>query len=682
MLRFSHSPCPHSPRLFRYIGLALLLAQFFLFVFGLPPFKTGIWTQTEPVMAALFAFAALNAFWLGTGLLRKWLELQPSPPLWRCLLAFVAWQALATAMASSPWHSWFGPPQLGEGAGWWLSLLLLTGILLPLWQEEKTRRILLAGAVASVTVQALLCLLYPASSSNTSYVNSWAPAPWTSYLGFVAGYIWVALVAAGVVVTRGRFLLLLAGTALLLLVSHNKSSWVLLGPALLASAFLPRLQDTFPFLRLRLWKYAAMAGCLLPALWIAYSAAMPLPVIDPVDPNAPYDRCGGALTSRIILNRIAISTMSHEPERWLMGDGWGGFADSAFKYMMVKDVHAFRDGMHQPNCFMIDGISLHSHSQPLEVLMALGLPGLCLWFALQMMLVYCLPERLFWRCAPACVALTALNFLWFQLPQGIAFHALFLAALLAACPPRPPRPGRISAASAGAICLYLGLAAAASAWQQWRATAYGEFLNYALLEPPSPQMEQWLPQDFSAGGERWQSHALFFTLIAAEKERQDKSGPGDADWMSLFLDSAREAAQSPRMGASVSSAELWLYYELATRFKDARYDELRQKIAPHMEDAILSITRKAPLREDYTALYLVQVNTYYKSADKRAEFLEKMLSIAPNHRGALWVLGHLLLATPGREDEGIALLRKAARLGVQDVFPVTDKDLKPFLAKE
>jgi hypothetical protein len=673
--------------LFSLTGLALVLLQIFLFVFGLPPFKVGIWTQTEPVLIVMFIGAALNAFWLGTGILRKWLEQQPLHPVWLCLLAFVAWQVLATAFASSPWRSWFGPPQLGEGTAWWLSLLLLVSTMWPLWQEEKYRRVILAASALSIAIQAALCVLYPFNSANTSYISSWAPAPWTSYLGFVAGYFWVILIASGVIRTPGRYCLLIIGIFLIIFVSRNKSSLLLIGGAILVSTLLTNLKLKGAVARFfepgRKWKIAAMAGCLLPCLWIVYSITMPLPQRLIIDVRHLYDNCDGALTSRIILNRIGVDTVRNEPERLLMGDGWGRFLDDSFKYTMTKDIHAFHNGARRANCFLIDGISLHSHSQPLEILAALGLPGVCLWFALQMMIIYYLPERLFWRCAPMCVGLTAINFLWFQLAQGMVFHALFLVALLGIYPAlQPPlatgRPGYKYAPLMGVAALYLGLLTAWSAWQQWRVMQYGDHLNYALLTTPAENMDQWLKSDFDRGGERWQSHALFFTLIAAEKSDKGDFEVQDHQWMELFMNTAREAARLESTGASVASAELWLYYELLSRFKDARYDDLRRELAPHMEEAVFNITRKAPLREDYTALYLVQIDKYYKDPDKRAEFLERMLAIAPEHRGALWVLGNLLVITPGREDEGVAMLEKAASLGVQHVFPVTDKDLQPY----
>ena len=155
--------------IFRRVGVLLLMLQLCLFVYGLPPFHLGIWLQTEPALVAMFGLGALNAVWLLYGVARGALVQQRSPVLFHVLLAWVAWQVLVTGFAFTPYRSWFGPVEMGEGACWHLSMVLLVMLAYPLWQVPRYRVVLLVWAACIISTEALLHVLF--NKRDNGFVN-------------------------------------------------------------------------------------------------------------------------------------------------------------------------------------------------------------------------------------------------------------------------------------------------------------------------------------------------------------------------------------------------------------------------------------------------------------------------------------------------------------------------------
>jgi hypothetical protein len=91
---------------------------------------------------------------------------------------------------------------------------------------------------------------------------------------------------------------------------------------------------------------------------------------------------------------------------------------------------------------------------------------------------------------------------------------------------------------------------------------------------------------------------------------------------------------------------------------------------------VVQLARRAPLRDDQATPFLLMLPHLYEGqTDRQIAILQRLLAVAPDHRGALWVLGGLLRTQPGREMEGLVLQRRAAALGVERVYPVTDASL-------
>lgn len=674
-----------APKPFQYSGLAVLLFQLCLFIWALPPFQMGIWLRTEPIVFALFATTILSSAWMALGMSRKWIKMQsPLHPVWLCLLAWAGWQMLATLCATSPWRSWFGPPQTGDGTALSLVMLITAMQASLLWQQAAFRRIIAITAVFASLLLTALHIIYHRVLEDLFIPDSMAPMEWPDYLPFIGGYLWITLLAAGYITSTTRYITLTIFMAVILFASSNRSAHALLVPAIIVSTVayclplppaLRRLSE-----RHTLWRSVFLVACALPMTMVAIGEI--LPTLD-ADKQSGFIRHlmikDEGIGTRMVLNQVAVSTLAHEPSRWLIGDGWGRFTDDVFKYALVDGVHVFHNGRREPNWFLVDGNAYHVHSQPLEALLSLGLPGIALWYALPMLLLWYLPKPLFWSCAPMLVALVALSHLWMLLPQCIPYQALFIAAMLAVLPVQPARHKyspfpAIACASVALVMLW-------TACEQWFAMRWGNTLQEALLRdrPHTDYNEDWLAEDFKRGGDRWTASAIFYSKSASSKANIGQADSNTLGWYRYFLNTAHMAAVDPSIGARTSSMQLRLQYYLFGGFEDAMFSDLRREAAKDFENAAIRMTHKAPLRDDYTSFFLINLGDYtHYDRQRQQQILTRMLLIAPDHRGALWMLGHLLTADEERAADGANMMARAVAMHVEKVFPLTDDDIKPF----
>ena len=677
---------------YRRIGLALLLCLLNVFIVGFPPFQTGIWVQSEPAVLALFTGAALSGVWLGIGVFRRRLVILPAiPPIILTLLAWIAWQCLMTATAQLPLRSWFGPPQTGDGTGMSVVILIMIWLVFPLWQIASMRRIILLTTTASLIVQCALHFYYPEIPGNPYMPERWIPAQWPEYLPFLGGYLWVAAFASRAVKTKKHYALCILAMPVLLVDSHNRSAVALFPLALGLTTLAHWLPGWFK--PNRLWKSVMLIACVLPFSLVLISPIFPAPGSDQASSGklAIFSRINDGIGSRMLLDRVGMSALQHEPQRLVIGNGWGTYTDDLFKYGLVDGIYTYKNGVRAPNWFLVDGTSHHSHNQPLEALLSLGLIGLLLWYAIPMLALWTLPDTVFWTCAPMIAALTGLGHFWFQLPQCFPYQALYLAALVSLSSPCRGEAGRGALLMAllkkaptltlpllGRGCFLITIIMAASAFGQYRAMAHADQVHHAITTGSyKDHNEDWLDEDLRYGGDRWATSARFYSGLVFDKAAKHPSDDNTLGWYGYFLHNAHNAAQSPTIAARASAVELRLCYYLFDGLKSSNFNALRQEASETIENAVMTLMRKAPLRDDFTTPFLIDLpKLTHNDTAREIQILEHMLAIAPSNRGVLWTLGHLYLATPDKQGQGRAMVQQALATHVETVFPLSDAQLQ------
>ncbi len=665
-----------APLLFRRCGLFLLLAQFSLYVFGLPPFQMGIWYQTEPTLAAIFIFAIGAAAWLLVGIMRNYLVPQAPHPVWVVLILWVVWQVIASALAHSFWRSWFGPPELGEGAARSIALLLLSMVAYPFWQVESYRRLILIFAGNNILLQCCLHWLSPFNPEKGYELGTWVPARFAAYLAFMTGNMWIAALMGGQIKRIVHIWLMVFFTLAVLWLSLNKSAMVLLGAAIAVTGIVGVCARSRLLARLlqvgKTWRCVMILACFLPMGWIGFSVYYGGSVGLTSDGFFNYILSKNeALGSRVALNQVAVSTMQHEPSRWLAGDGWGRFTDDIFKYALVDGVYVFKNGIHAPNWAPLEGSAYHSHSQPLEVLLSLGLPGLVLWFALPVVALMTLPRNYFWACGPMLVALVMLTYFWFEMPQCLAYDALLIAAL--STQGSRIRWCVINNVWAMMLVNFCGIAMLWSAQSHIQAMRYGDALSVATLsgQPFEGFSAEYLASDIERGGDRFYGAATNYALQLGYRTTIDDN---DRGWYGRYIEAAHIVSLDPNIGARAASTELWLQYKLLIDFGGFHsFAELGHQAILTLPESVMLVTQKAPLRDDYASFFLVNLNSITNdNKNRQVEILQSILDIAPDHRPATWVMGKILSTQKDHVDEGKSLMERAAWFGVNTVYPVTD----------
>ena len=381
-----------------------------------------------------------------------------------------------------------------------------------------------------------------------------------------------------------------------------------------------------------------------------------------------------SLLSRALMNQVGLSTLEHEPLRWLIGDGWGRFADDNSKYAMVSGVHAFKDGQQQPNWGLLNSPAFHAHDMAMEELLSLGALGMLLWLALPIVALMTMPRAKFWWQAPILTGITMVQAFWFFIPHVMAYQALSWAVLASGWRRQvqsalPSRCLRWLAVPCG--LLSMGMVCTASA--QWQAMEYGQRLSIAVRQAPAGDTStQWLLGDIARGGDRFSSAAWFYSGWIQDRIAEQALTERDVQWYILLMKASHEAAQSPAAGARLLLLDLWLHNLTFMLVDNGALSAVRPWAKETMQEAVVMASKAAPLREDMSAAFLYSIDDFTSGDPQRAlAVLDKILAVAPQHRSALWVKGQHLLRDPQTRQEGLSLMRSAIALGVQDVYPVT-----------
>jgi hypothetical protein len=502
-------------------------------------------------------------------------------------------------------------------------------------------------------------------------------------MAFMVGYFWVLMMAGNYVRNLTIYIILIAFTMDVVIVSYNKTAIILMPIALGVSLFM--------FMRNRkrggeappvsnAMRYGAMVACVLPAVWVVFSLMyVPPPTVAGEEHHLfSLAQKDSALGSRVGLIQVAGETMKHEPRRWLVGNGWGEFNDSMFRYALVPGVHVFENGERKPNWGFLDGNAYHSHCQPFEALTALGLPGMLLWFAVAFVIIWTLPSRLFWSCVPVLVALNAVSYLWFQLPNGVPLNGLMLAALCSVCsqhlPERKTSRRMWPVAGLGVVSVVMAL----TAMEQRGGMMYGERLFKGSRYLPVEQYPlRWLLSDMYRGADRLRVAAMGFAL-SLDKEHGDLD-QRQHDWYGRFMDVGHEMMLSPSIGPRGRYLQLWLEYKLLLNLGYPLFADLGHRSVEEIRESVVTMAKVAPTRDDLSGFLLLNLDDVtHKDKALQITILREILDAAPNNRPSLWVLGHLLKDDPATAEEGEAMMRKAVAMHVQDVYAVTDDMLAPY----
>ncbi len=663
-----------APDFFRLSGVFLLCVQLFSFVFALYPFQFGTWFNTEPSMVALFSLGALSSLWIYSGIRKNWLVAErPVHPLLYVLAAWVLWQVAMLPFAENHFRSVFGIPNTGEGIAWHILLVILTLFAMPLWADIRHKKIILAIAASSMCVMTYMHfnpVIFCGKLQNYIENNPDTPANWPDYLAFIAVYIWIIFASSQSLHTRRSYLAILTICAATILFSINRMAHYFLPVMFLATGIML-------FLRVLCGKPKMISYLVkldsLPKIIGIIGIFVPLYFVFLSQYPEKFPCKSGSLETRAVFNQIAVAKIRNEPLSLITGRGWGGFADEMFKYGMVDGIYSFKDGEYAPNFMWLTGTAFHSHNQPMEALLSFGVIGFLLFMAIPIAAFFPLRRALFWWCAPSLIGLSAVSVTWFVLPQVLPFQALAYAALCA---------GRKAAIRKhynfprvfSSLAIIMVMFFAVCAWQQVVMINYGERLKYIMSENPDKEgVLEFMAEDLPRGGERLAAAIYYFREVILAKIAGGMATDNDRDWYRNFWLLIHNAAISPDAGLNIIRLNIELSILPFQIIQDSPLDALKPEIKKTLLDSILRISKAAPQREEIAAPYFISLDGVTGGdIEKQIDILKQVLSVAPDHRSALWLLGGIYEQSKDSEmqKKGLEMKQKAILLGVDKVYPV------------
>lgn len=652
-------------------GGAIVSASFFIFVPALKPFAFGVWYQSEPVIAALFACAAAATLCLALmAALRYPVTAALTHPLTLAISALALWSAAASLAAPLPVRSAMGPPQTGEGVLWYASLAVLTALTLAVWQRRRVRQAIVGSAAVSGVILLALNVSEPIGSP-------WRPVVWPEFAALLGLSVivivasdkslrWPAPLArrlgrlAGPALSGPDPLRMAAALALggaIVATSQNKTAIGIAAAAIPAMLILARAIGTG-----RSWRVLAAVAAL--ALTVAVPAGMYwLGTAQGLE--SPLSR------TEMIL--VAFEALRSDPMLLVHGAGWGSFNDVLYGFLnRVRDVRAVTETWQQ-SLGNTGGGAFHTHNTYLEATLSAGLPGGVLMAALPVMAILCARRRSRALLCAVWVAIAGLLAAWFTLPVAVPFQAVAFAATAGGVRRRSPSGTAMTRRLAAGIALIVAVTLAAGSALAIRVAADSDRLLAVIRSgrPPASDAPPFLLWDRGQGGSHLWWIALDLTHeLAAKGQNGQPLTESEVFWFETLLRAVdRHVADLPS-STRLKSLTLIMRDELATKMGDPRLDRLREWEVPAWSQKLFALLDQLPGRVDLSVPFLDLLVTS-NNGPVAIRVGNELLLRNPDDPVALWFTGVAMAPTAEWGNLGQARLLRAVDAGVERVIPLT-----------
>lgn len=617
-----------------------------------PVFALGVWSDTQTMVAVLYAAAALClagiAVSAGSSRLARRAALHPAV---LAPLALALWSLCAAPLADQPWRSVFGPAQSGQGALWYVALSAFTASALMVRPFHGLWGTVLTILSVSSVIAAMLGLqglswLYPWLADN-GMAPSVRLLQFNEYLSYPAMGLAVAVLALWREGGGKRALAFGAVALILLLVSRNRTAWLAL-PFILGLCFWGRA-----WLSSRGHLHTGMVMAL--AVLAAGSATFLL-VVAGSEGSTPDN----SLWSRGIMLRSLFPFLGDGGWPWVAGRGWGAVPDEMIRHLPASGVRLFASewGGVERDIF-------HSHNAATEAFLAAGLPGLALAVLLPLA-VLAGGARHRWLAAALALSWTVLDSFWFMIPASLPAIALGTAAVAGI--PRLPRGWRLRPALMQGVAGVLALACAGTCVALVE-TAVQEQRMIDALASEQVELPPGLPLDIRGDG---RALALIMgTVIQAGADSADSRDPVLAQRLVHILERAERLADtqdSPALSLALLNAIAAQAFAppdspLAWRDSDA--------LSKAWKHRLLRILRQAPARLDLASPYFNWLVLQQRDRELSA-VLAEVKPLDDQHPVILWFEGVSLLRAddPALRAAGLDQMRRALSRGLERVMPV------------
>ncbi len=638
-------------------GVGLLVVAGFagplVLFFSLPPFHTGLWSQSEPVTAALHGVGAVAALGLALILIAgsRIATAALLHPFTLLPLALAAWSLALLPAVRIPLLSWFGTPEFGQGIAWYLDLSLLVAAGLVVLRLPRLRRLLAWSCVLAMTLVA---------STMVHTERGWWLAPFLFYdsLAFY-GLFGVPLLLALFAPRHWLWRLAIVAFGVAVIgISENRTAIALSGLAVPIVGFGWWLNQTPPG---SLRPLAIVGAALAP---LATTAAVYL-VGDSLQ--------GGSLWSRMLHLEVARLSILHQPAALIVGGGWGSYGEWQLAHLPIGQFDLIGQAGDTSNWDAVRGeLHFQSHNFLVEALLSGGIVAMVLtWLSVIALPVYCRQHQLLIAGTLAIVGGSMMS-VWAPDAGMVPYIALTLAALA-----RPWRMRRLASAVMLPVAAGLFILTAAQAATAFAIVSVGQAMYRAAhenrdtrgLAPVARDDCRDFLGDLGRGGVHVASLYRNFSLELAKKRATgalmtDQDAARLADY-ACHVD--RTVADSASL--RLANADLMVTADLLAVLNDPKLAAVTQDRVDQWRERLQWFLERAPTRSDVAVPFL---SWHFANGreDDVAEVSALLLARDRNDPIGLWFSGAVMMGNSDVAADGFARMRQALDLGLEQVMPV------------
>ncbi|NIZ01765.1 O-antigen ligase family protein [Thalassospira lucentensis] len=626
-----------------------------------PVFAMGVWADSQPMVLGLFGAGALC--FLGVGLQVEHSRIARRAalhPVTLTPLAIAIWSLLISPWSDHPLRSVFGTAQSGQGILWYLALSSLMAAALTVYPLRRAWWGILIVAVVSSLIAGLLGVqgfdwLYPWLADH-GMVPSVRLLHFNEYLAY-PGLALVVFAAAAGEDRQKVCSWLLWGVALsVLLLSRNRTAWLVMPVALLAALCLRNL-ELFSTKRLfGLVVVVSLAG-ILPLFVVFMAHDGPLSLLH-------------SLWSRSVIAHSLLPSVIDSMKHLLIGHGWGSVPDE-----MIRNIPISGIDLYDSKWGGLGRDIYHSHNATLEGVMAAGLPGGILAISLPATVLLFGQRHRLWLAAFLAISWAAMDAFWFMIPASLPLIALASASVIG----RPRRWCSVPSLVPFVCSIFGGLMLLSGAVALLIQGMQESRLMFAMSEANQAD-KLYLPMDIQGDG-----HSLAAILTEAHDALQ--SAPLEektartqqlSKFRKLLDGQSSSIASSTFFMALVNNVSEEAYSKRSDNLTSADEDSLSKRWAQR----IMALLREAPMRLDVVVPYFNWMMIKGRDQDliNRIEAVKALEGVDSNHPVLSWFDGSIALKSnsPAVQKNGLMLMRQALRSGLERFMPV-DKALKDAL---
>jgi hypothetical protein len=597
------------------VSLSVAVAiSFWVFVAALPPFRIGIWVDSECVLVVAHLILTviglcLSLLWCVT----KKLWCSNHTLVFAC---FAVFSLLVTWWAKNPVVHHFGVPLLGEGSVLFCGLSLLSfGI-----DNANERKFIYWSAIAAGSTAGILIFSnHPVYGLNIN--SNWLPYVFGAFLAPIAlGIYTLSILTNNKIVKVAIVLLSLA----LLALSHNKTALIAVVIAIFVWLVTKKTKHGY-FLQKIICAnipLLSVGAIYILSSWPAFSS----------------------LESRKFAIQSYMLAWQESPLSLLIGNGWGYYFENLQKHIITLPVGFFNNYSWEPSWDGIERLDFHCMHFGVEALFSMGIMGLALYITL---ILISFSEQNYEKNAfntfLFAMVFGCLTSTWFTLICVWPFFVLGFSIL---------DQQKLNLARAPLPIVYLLISTAFCAWATvtyWQTAVLYPTNSKSLFYNFTNSKSMPAQNDIKAAYNYHGFHLGHFFLNTLKKIDRMPYSLIVAELNLVF------SAYDPKTSPLVLDVAL-LHGIFHFSGDEHKKHDLWEKVA----NAVL---QKAPKRTDLLVAYITEL-IGSKQLEKAKSFIMRMLNTKPDDPFALWLNG-IYHAYEGEIGQGKALMIKALSQGIE-----------------